>query len=191
METEQNSSVIQIERQFDVDPATLFSAWTEGAHLKKWWHPMGESTTDVKNELEEGGAVEYNFGDSGLQITGTYSEVVPNEKLVYSWVWNINDEGSESGYTLTITFSSEGEGSKLGVMQEGFSGPEALPPHQDGWEKGLNDLAEYLAGNTKAGTSTAENAEDGQGAATRGGDEMTDRSGGYNESPEQAKVGGG
>lgn len=195
MDAEQNKNVIEIERHFDVDVETLFGAWTEAEHLKKWWHPMGNSLTDVKNELKEGGAVEYHVGDAGLQITGSYTEVVPNEKLAYSWVWNMNDEGSESGYTLNITFSSDGEGSKLRVLQEGFSAPEFLKPHEEGWEKGLNDLSSYLASGSNENQNASGTSESGNQDATaqdnvKSAENMTDRSGGYNEAPEQVKVGG-
>jgi len=161
---------------------------------------MGENLTDVKNELKEGGAVAYYVGDAGLEITGTYSEVVPNEKLSYSWVWNMSDEGSENGYTLHVTFSSEGEGSKLHVLQEGFSGPELLKPHQDGWEKGLDDLNSYLSsGNdntsseNETGSSSNQPTQDDQPTQDnlKSAEKMSDRSGGYNEAPEQVKVGGG
>ncbi|MCF2489354.1 SRPBCC domain-containing protein [Dyadobacter sp. CY347] len=218
MDSEQKTHVIEIERQFNVNVEELFKAWTEAEHLKQWWHPMGASLVDVKNELKEGGAVEYHVGDSGLEITGTYSEVVPNEKLVYSWVWNMSDEGSESGYTLNVTFSAEGDGSKLKVVQEGFSGPEFLKPHEDGWEKGLDDLESYLTsgtGNTPSGTQNpgtenpqSESSESGSPEHERSqnsisgqdpteqdnvksAENMTDRSGGYNEDPDQVKVGGG
>ncbi|MCF2505583.1 SRPBCC domain-containing protein [Dyadobacter sp. CY107] len=204
MDTEQKTNVIEIERSFDVDVETLFKAWTEAEDLKQWWHPMGDSLVDVKNELKEGGAVEYHVGESGLQITGTYSEVIPNEKLAYSWVWNMSDEGSESGYTLNVTFSTDGEGSKLKVIQEGFSGPEFLKPHEDGWEKGLNDLSAFLSsGSENTEIAASENTEK-DSAQTSGSDQdatkqdnvksaenMTDHSGGYNEDPEQVKVGGG
>jgi len=195
MDTEQKKNVIEIERHFEVDAETLFRAWTEAEHLKQWWRPMGNSLTDVKNELKEGGAVAYYVGDAGLEITGNYTEVVPNERLAYSWVWNMNDEGSESGYTLNITFSPDGEGSKLKVVQEGFSGPEFLKPHEDGWEKGLNDLSSYLtSGSTEQQNAPAssEPARDATAQDNLKSDEnMTDRSGGYNEAPEQVKVGGG
>ena len=193
METDQKDNVIQIERQFDVDVDKLFRAWTEPEQLKQWWQPMGHPLTNVVNELKEGGKVEYHVGDAGLQITGTYSEVAQNEKLVYSWIWNMNDEGSESGYTLNISFSSEGEGSKIHIVQEGFSGPEFLKPHQDGWEKGLNDLSSYLSGgeNQSAGTSQESTSNQPSGEDNLKSDEgMSDRSGGYNEAPEQVKVGG-
>ncbi|MCF2493095.1 SRPBCC family protein [Dyadobacter chenhuakuii] len=205
MDSEQKTQVIEIERQFNVSVEELFKAWTEAEHLKQWWHPMGASLTDVKNELKEGGAVEYYVGDSGLEITGTYSEVVPNEKLAYSWVWNMSDEGSESGYKLDITFSPDGEGSKLKVVQEGFSGPEFLKPHEEGWEKGLDDLESYLSSGTGKTDSDAQNSGEvnvnaqsdnaGQDATAqdnlKSAENMTDRSGGYNEDPDQVKVGGG
>ncbi|NIJ54719.1 SRPBCC family protein [Dyadobacter arcticus] len=196
MEEDQKANVLEIERQFDVDVETLFKAWTEAEQLKQWWHPMGESLTDVKNDLKEGGEVAYFVGEAGLEITGTYSEVSLNEKLVYSWVWNMSDEGSENGYSLNVSFSAEGDGSKLRVIQDGFSKPEMLKTHQDGWDKGLDDLESYLSGSIKradAGETQNQTSESEQphNDNLKSAEGMSDRSGGYNEAPEQVKVGGG
>lgn len=146
MTTDQKQSNIQIERVFDTNVQNLYQAWTQLEHLCEWWHPMGETLTDVKCKLIEGGGVTYYIGDIGLEITGIYKEVVPNEKLIYSWIWNMNDEGSVDGYTLHVQFSPEGDTkSKLQVLQEGFSGAEHLPAHQQGWDEQLDQLSAYLS----------------------------------------------
>jgi uncharacterized protein YndB with AHSA1/START domain len=195
MKADQKTNVIETEYSFDVDVETLFKAWTEADQLKKWWRPMENSLVDVVNDLKTGGAVEYHFGESGLQITGEYKEVIPNEKLVYTWVWNMDDQGSESGYVLNIGFSAEGEGSKLHIVQEGFSGPEHLAPHEEGWKKGLEDLSNYLSDTSNVSNESEGNSSSDESISTtdnlKSDEKMTDRSGGYNESPEQVKVGGG
>lgn len=150
MESELPKNIIEVERIFDTDVATLFNAWTQLDHLSQWWRPMGETLNDMKNELQEGGTIAYYIGQAGLEVTGLYKEVIPNEKLVYSWIWNMSDEGSADGYTLHIQFSPHGQSqSRLQVRQEGFSAPEYLPAHQEGWDKGLNDLAAYFSSMNK------------------------------------------
>jgi uncharacterized protein YndB with AHSA1/START domain len=145
MDVKQNSHIIEVDRIFDTSVETLYRVWTDAEHLMKWWHPMGKTLINVKNELHEGGDVTYYIGDEGLEVTGKYNEVIPNERLVYSWIWNMNDEGSSDGYILHLEFSSESENkSRLKVLQEGFSAQEFLKPHQDGWDKGLDDLSDYL-----------------------------------------------
>lgn len=187
MDTDQSANTIQISKEFSVDTAKLFQAWTEPEQLKQWWHPMGNSLKDVKNDLKKGGEVTYEFEEAGLVISGNYKEVSPNEKLVYTWNWDLTDNKEDASYTLNITFESKENGSVLHILQEGFSGPEAIKPHQEGWDKGLESLKQYLESNGNAG---ANNTDASSNDNLRSGDQMNDRSGGYNEAPEQVKVGG-
>lgn len=146
MQTDQPKATIQIERIFDAEVETLFQAWTQLEHLSQWWHPMGETLNDVKAELKQGGAVTYYIGEAGLEITGIYREVVPNQKLVYTWIWNMNDEGSIEGYTLHVEFKSiDKANSKLEVLQEGFSSVDSMASHQEAWVGSMNNLATYLS----------------------------------------------
>lgn len=179
MDTDQNANTIQISKEFAVDVNKLFQAWTEPDQLKQWWHPSGNSLKDVKNDLREGGEVTYEFQEAGLIISGNYKQVSPNEKLVYSWNWNLTENNEEASYTLTISFEGKESGSILHILQEGFSGPEAIKPHQEGWNNGLESLKQFLE---SSGTGNDN---------LRSADQMNDRSGGYNEAPEQVKVGGG
>lgn len=172
---------VETSKEFPVAVNRLYEAWTKPQDLKQWWKPMNDSLADVTNELNEGGTVSYVFENSGLQITGKYSEVVENEKLVYSWDWKFPaDAIKDASYNLTIQFKSTDNGSTLHVKQEDFKDEEGVLVHRQGWEKSLNDLQQYLSDpgssqDQQSDTSTSEG----------------DRTGGYNEAPEQIKVGGG
>jgi len=196
---------------FAADVASLYQAWTEEEHLKQWWHPNGNSLESVTNEMQEGGEVSYHFAEAGLKITGNYKEVVPNEKLVYTWNWELGEQVSEKGeYVLTVEFKSADNGSSLHVLQEGFSNSEDITPHEDGWKAGLESLKNHLEqGNGSESESQSQGQTQSQSQTqsqdqtqSQGGGEtpvnenlqkvegLEDRSGGYNELPEQAKVGG-
>lgn len=145
MQNSQQNPVIHIDRTFNVDVGTLFKVWTGFEHLSQWWHPMGETLNDVKAELQDGGVVTYYIGQAGLEVTGLYKEVIPNQKLVYTWIWNMNDEGSADGYTLHVKFTAiDKNKSRLQVLQEGFSSADFLTPHQQEWDKALIGLEQYL-----------------------------------------------
>lgn len=140
-----NNLKLEVSRHFTVTTEKLYAAWTEGEQLKMWWKPMNSSLTGVDNDLKQGGAVKYVF-DSGLIISGNYEEVLRDEKLVYSWNWDFpKDEIKNASYKLSVTFTTEGEGSMIHILQTSFENEESILPHKEGWEKGLNDLAGYLA----------------------------------------------
>lgn len=140
-----NNLKLEVSKHFKETTEKLYAAWTEEAQLKKWWRPMNTSLTEVINDLTKGGKVKYDF-ENGLIISGTYAEVIENEKLVYSWDWHFpKDEIKNAPYKLSVIFKPESEGSAIHVLQENFENDESMLPHKQGWEQGLNDLAEYLS----------------------------------------------
>ena len=171
-----NDFKVNASQEFAVPVDQLYAAWTSPELLKKWWKPMNNTLTEVTNELKEGGTVKYVFKENNLTITGKYSEVKENERLAYTWDWEFaQDVVKNASYKLTVEFKSNGNGSAIAVTQENFKNEEGTVPHQEGWNKGLEDLKQFL--DNKGGDSSSAGE--------------TDKSGGYNESPEQAKVGGG
>ena len=140
---------VAISKEFNVPVERLYKAWTAEEELRQWWHPMENTLKQMTNELRNGGKVSYQFANSDGQeaftITGVYKEVEEAKKLVYTWNWQLPTAViQDSDFLLTITFESAGNGSKLHVKQENFTSEEAVHPHQEGWEKALNDLADYL-----------------------------------------------
>ena len=184
MATEQNSNSIELSESFSVTAETLFKAWTEADQLKKWWSPMGDSLENVTNELNEGGEVSYHFKSGDFHVTGKYKEVIPGEKLVYTWNWEFKDGLPQESYLLTIVFEENENGSILHVKQDEFQDEEVAKPHKDAWRRALDGLKSYLQG-------ASETTQSSDQANLKSDEGMSDRSGGYNELPEQAKVGGG
>ncbi|WP_207493812.1 SRPBCC family protein [Aridibaculum aurantiacum] len=173
-------SSINISRSFEVPVEKLFAAWTEPALLKQWWKPLGNQLKDVVNDLNESGTVRYEFQD-GLVIKGKYETVKPTEILVYTWKWSLQEAAvDDSNYKLHIHFSQEGTGSIIKIEQEGFETEEHVKPHTKGWEEGLDQLAAFVQQQSEGGSGDGEQHEVGKPPVT-----------GYNETPEQQKVGGG
>lgn len=147
MDTQEKS--LSTEKEFTLPVERLYQAWTTPDDLKQWWKPSENKLTTVELDIKEGGKFKYEFeakeGQTAVIITGEYKEVKPNEKLVYSWNWDVpSDNIKKSDHQLTIQFQPSGEGSKISVTQENYENDESITPHQEGWEKALNDLHDYL-----------------------------------------------
>ena len=180
MEENQKTHTIEVSQDFSVPVEELFQAWTEAEHLKQWWHPMGDSLESVTNELQTDGAVEYQFNKNEFRVSGKYKEAEINKKLVYTWNWDFDkDDLLNETYTLSISFESNDGGSSIHVVQEGLESEEAAPADEGAWKTELENLKKYLE---KSANSAKENLKTDEG--------QSDRSGGYNEAPEQVKVGG-
>ncbi len=148
---ENNSSLeVQATKKFNVPVQRLYEAWISEKDLKQWWHPMGNQLMQLVNELKEGGQILYAFETAeqkpAFKISGEYKEVKEQQRLVYTWNWEVPDSAvGDSDFELTIVFSEAGNGSRLDVKQANFKTEEAIQPHKEGWEKALNDLAQHLS----------------------------------------------
>jgi uncharacterized protein YndB with AHSA1/START domain len=171
---------VDARKSFSVGVDELYNAWTSPEQLKQWWKPMGNTLQDVTNDLKKGGIVRYVFTDNKLVISGEYLDVKEKEKLEYTWNWELPDDAVRNApYKLTVSFAATNNGSEIHVLQQNFDDEESMVPHQQGWEKGLAELEQFLSGrNTSTGSNTT-------------GTQMPNKeSAGYREDPAQVKVGG-
>ena len=70
-----------------------------------------------------------------------YKEVVPNEKLVFSWAWYTTAERVSQ---VTVTTKADGEGTLLTLKHEQFFDQAACDGHTRGWTATMEKLAAYL-----------------------------------------------
>jgi uncharacterized protein YndB with AHSA1/START domain len=79
---------LTIRRRLKASPAKVFSAWTEPEKIKRWFGPGAVQCTHAEFDLRVGGrymiAAASPDGEKH-QVGGTIREVVPNQKLVYTW----------------------------------------------------------------------------------------------------------
>ncbi|MFD2598710.1 SRPBCC domain-containing protein [Sphingobacterium corticis] len=140
---------IEVTKEFTVDVASVYSAWTDQQKLKSWWKPLEKTLkhVDIKQGEKE---VVYHFSDDNVDekdliIKSEYHEQVENERLEYSWNWYFDDLPIKDGfYTLKVTFEELENGSSITVVQENESEEEGVHPHSEGWEDALNQLKSYV-----------------------------------------------
>ena len=76
---------ILIVRAFAAPRAVVFEAWTRPEHVRQWWDPGGEPLASCDIDLRPDGA--FRFVPRGKPpFSGTYREIVPPERLVFSTV---------------------------------------------------------------------------------------------------------
>jgi uncharacterized protein YndB with AHSA1/START domain len=144
---ENQTQKIHLTKEFPVGKQKLYNAWVEPSELKQWWKPLEKQLTNIQNDVTKGGKVHYGFEDGDLEINGEYQEVIENEKLVYTWNWELPKDSVNRGeYLLRIQFKGDNNNSSLEVTQESFKEEHAIQPHQEGWENALEDLKNYLTG---------------------------------------------
>ncbi len=95
-----------IERTFDAPRSLVYEVWTSDEHIDKWWGPSMMTTKTVERNFSVGGAWKYEMlmpdGKSiGKIVENNYTEIVPNEKIV----WDEQIAGDDSNQVnVTLLF---------------------------------------------------------------------------------------
>ena len=112
-----------VTRTFNGTARLVFEAWTKPELFRQWWVPksMGMSLRSCEMDVRVGGKyrLEFAHADSQAAFFGTYREVTPHSRLVWT------NEESDEGSVTTVTFEEKG-GKTLLVMRELYSSKEAL-----------------------------------------------------------------
>ena len=111
-----------ITRTFNGPARIVFEAWTKPELFRRWWAPksMGMSLLSCEMDVRVGGKYRLEFEPDAMAFFGTYLEVTPHSRLVWT-----NEEGGEGGPVTTVTFEEKG-GKTLLVMHELYPSKEAL-----------------------------------------------------------------
>ena len=135
---------IFITREFDAPKHLIYKAWTTPELVTQWWHAKRGEVTIAEIDLRVGGAWRYVMvTEDGFEVAfhGEYREIVPNERIVSTEVYEGMPEG-EALNTLTLT---ETDGRTTLTILVQHSSKEHRDAHIDsGMEHGLQDAMDLL-----------------------------------------------
>lgn len=134
-------TVLVLKRRFDAPRARVYRAWTDPAEISRWWGPDGVTVPLCEVDLRVGGTfrscMHHADGDD-YYLTCVYVEIVPNERLVFTWAWE--QGGFKDIETLvTVELDEDGDGTILTLTHERLPGREARDLHNQGWCSSLDD----------------------------------------------------
>lgn len=111
-----------VTRTFDAPARIVFKAWTTPDLFKQWWLPksMGMTLRACEMDVRVGGIYRLVFEPDGMAFFGTYLDVTPPSRLVWT-----NEEGGDDASVTTVTFPEQGGKTKL-VLRERYPSKEAL-----------------------------------------------------------------
>ena len=136
---------LTIKRRLNATPAEVFEAWTDPTLLMQWFGPENVVTQQVSVDARVGGGFRVvMLEDNGQrhEVSGTYYEVVANEKLVFSWSWITTPERVSQ---VTVTFKPDGAGTILTLLHEQLFDEQAVKGHTHGWTGSLVKLEALFA----------------------------------------------
>ena len=137
-----------LSRVFDAPRALVFKVWTQPEHLARWWGPRNYIVISYKADVCVDGS--FRFGVRSPENTehwahGTYREIVPPERLVFTTAWEHPDGSPKHETLVTLTFAEQGEKTKLTLKQTQFESVTSRDLHRGGWSSTFDLLEEYLA----------------------------------------------
>ena len=141
---------ILITREFDAPKHLVYKAWTTPELVKRWWHANRGEVTVVEIDLRVGGTWRsVMIADEGFEVGfhGEYREIVPNERIVSTEVYEGLPEGvsEEEGATVnTATFIEVDGRTTLTLLIQATSKLSRDAIIASGMEAGLQDALDLL-----------------------------------------------
>jgi uncharacterized protein YndB with AHSA1/START domain len=123
---------------------TVFDAWTTVASVQQWMCPEAVSIPLVELDVRVGGAFRVDMlVDGAVQThTGVYREVVPPEKLIFTWT-SQNTLRRETLVTVVLQALGD-ERTELRLTQTLLPTEDTTQQHTRGWTQILDHLTTYL-----------------------------------------------
>ena len=136
---------LTLKRRLKAPPAKVFAAWTDPEKMKRWMGPGEVKCIAAESNARSGGRYVIAMrtpGGEAHDVSGIYREVVPNEKLVFTWTWKSSPE-QES--LVTVEFKPDGDGTLLTLTHEQFADEGTRDSHKNGWNGSLDKLEKLFA----------------------------------------------
>lgn len=146
---------LTIVRIFAAPRELVYKAFTDPEHTKHWMGPRGFAATHFEQDARPGGkwrACLHQTGDwqgrtfPDLWQGGVFKEIVPPERIVYTFAWE-GQGGQPTRETLITTLFTElgNDRTQMNFHQAFFDSIGQRDGHNDGWSSSLDRLNDYLA----------------------------------------------
>ena len=138
---------LTIQRRLNASPERVYAAWTEAEKIARWFGPsvVDQSTVKAKMDVRVGGSFQVSFNTEDgeyHEVGGTYREVVPNKRLVFSWAWYTTPERESQ---VTVTIKAEGSHTLLTLLHEQLFDEATKTGHTRGWTGSMDKLEAIFA----------------------------------------------
>jgi len=104
----------------------VWDAWSDLRHLHEWYGPFGFTLTTEEFDFRPGGVWRLTMhGPDGTDYPTriVFTTIEPEKRIIYFNSWDL--PGAPVDFTMTVTFSSEADGTLLS-LQMTFESDEAM-----------------------------------------------------------------
>jgi uncharacterized protein YndB with AHSA1/START domain len=141
---------ILITREFDAPKHLVYKAWTTPELVKRWWGANRGEVTIAEIDLRVGGTwrsvMVTTEGGVEVGFHGEYREIVPNERIVSTEVYEgmPQGDGPEEGTLNTMTFAEADGRTTLTILVQAPRKEIRDAIIDSGMEAGMQDALDLL-----------------------------------------------
>ena len=142
-------AVVHLEHRFRAPRHRVFRAWTEPEAVSRWFGPRFDPPPTVTADLRVGGRYRITWSPptgGRAALSGTYLEVDPPERLVYTFAWEgVPDVQDMGDSRVTVEFRELDGETEVRLTHELLDAERVLAFHRSGWGISLERLELLLA----------------------------------------------
>lgn len=135
------SQELIVRRTLKANPNRVFEALTDAEIMTQWFFAYPGWSASVENSFEIGGKYSINMKSPEGEVyphTGEYREIVPNEKIVFTW-----NSFAVKDTLVTIHLKAVEDQTELTLKHEFIDSAQERERHNYGWGcvfENLNDI---------------------------------------------------
>ncbi len=151
---EANKLKLVITRVFDAPREIVWRAWTDTECFKQWFTLNdGVKMLSVKMDVHVGRKYRIQTkhpDDEYFTSVGTYREVNPLERLLFTWAWEKDGSGPDFGEIeppetlVALEFRALGKQTEMVFTQTNFASAQSRDNHNRGWSAYFDQLAMFV-----------------------------------------------
>jgi uncharacterized protein YndB with AHSA1/START domain len=143
------AAVVHVTRTFAAPRERVFRAWTEPEAVSRWFGAKLGPPPSVEADVRAGGryliTMRAPIGGRRVTVGGTYLEVDPPERLVYTFAWRGMPPAHGMGDSkVTVEFRELGAGTEVRLTHELLDKRRIRGFHTWGWRVSMRRLGRLL-----------------------------------------------
>jgi uncharacterized protein YndB with AHSA1/START domain len=138
---------ILVKREVDAPSRLVYEAWTTPELVRRWWTARRGKATAAEIDLRVGGGWRYAMvTDDGTEVAfhGEYREIVPNERIVSTEVFEGAPDAEANATVNTVTLEESDGRTTLTLLTACPSREVRDAIIETGMEDGLQDALDLL-----------------------------------------------
>jgi uncharacterized protein YndB with AHSA1/START domain len=146
-----NRPTLHMQRVFHAPRALLWAAWTKPEMIVRWLGPVTWPAISHTSDFRVGGrwsaTLQSTAGAGAYHQYGVYLEIMPEERLVFTFKWGDgHEDGTPVDTVVTVVLTdSPGGCTLLEFTHAELKSPLSAERHEYGWNSTFDRLDQWIA----------------------------------------------